>query len=285
MNKGILLFAHNSREVDYACLALISGNLAKKNLEVPVSLVTDSPTVEWMKTSGIYSTVKQTFDKIILTDRPLIDNVRKLHDGEESTTVPFINANRSMAWDLTPYDRTLLIDVDFLIFSKQLTEYWDVDEEFLISTSINDIFLQSRLGYHDRYISDTGIHLYWATTVMFSKTEKSKLVFDLVKHIKNNYEGYGDLYRFNTQQYRNDISFSIAKHMIDGFSTDTCNCLPPVLTTIDKDILIDVSYDKLSLLIHNGSENYIVSTMQGVDLHIMNKQSIIRNKEKLLGLV
>lgn len=285
MNKGVLLFAHNSRDLDYASLALIAGGLAKKNLGVPVSLVTDTSTVEWMKTSNIYATAEDIFDKIILTDRPTTDNVRRLHDGDSSSTVPFINANRSSAWDLTPYDRTLLIDVDFLILSDTLNEYWDVDEEFLISTAINDISQHNRLGYHDRYISDTGVHLYWATIVMFSKTEKSKLMFDLVKHVKDNYELYGDLYRFSTQQYRNDISFSVAKHILDGFSTDTCNCLPPVLTAFDTDILVDIKDDKLLFLIHNSLNNYVAASAQGVDLHIMNKQSIIRNQEKLLRLL
>ena len=49
MNTGVLIFAHNSRDVDYALTAVISAGLAKKYLKVPVSLVTDSPTLEWMK--------------------------------------------------------------------------------------------------------------------------------------------------------------------------------------------------------------------------------------------
>ncbi len=285
MNKGVLLFAHNSKDVDYAMLAIISGGLAKKNLNVPVSLVTDSSTVEWMKASNNYETAQQIFDQIILTDRPITENRRKLHDGNASSDIPFINANRYSAWNLTPYDRTLLIDVDFLILSNRLSEYWDCEEDIMISKSINDISLQKRIGYHDRYISDTGVHLYWATTVMFTKNEKSRVLFNLVKSIKDDYQLYGDIYSFNTRQYRNDIAFSIAKHILDCFNTDFTNCLPPVMSAIDKDVLADVIDDRLLILINENANNFTALTVKGTDVHIMNKQSVIRNAEKLLRLI
>ena len=53
MTNGILIFAHNNREVDYGLLAVISGGLAKKHLHVPVSLVTDHSTKEWLIESPI----------------------------------------------------------------------------------------------------------------------------------------------------------------------------------------------------------------------------------------
>ena len=152
MNRGILIFAYNSRDVDYALMALISGGLAKKHLELPVSLVTDQSTVDWMKQSNIYERCVSVFDKIILTDRPIYNNTRNLHDGASQKTVPFINFNRSDAYSLTPYDQTLLIDSDFLIFSNNLNAYWEYSERVLIGRSINDILGQTRLGYHDVYV-------------------------------------------------------------------------------------------------------------------------------------
>ena len=58
MNKGILIFAHNSREVDYILTAVLAASLAKKYLKAPVSLVTDNSTLIWAKTSNIYSKVE-----------------------------------------------------------------------------------------------------------------------------------------------------------------------------------------------------------------------------------
>ena len=52
MTQGIILYAHNNRTVDYALMAVIAGGLAKKNLQVPVSLITDESTIAWMKESN-----------------------------------------------------------------------------------------------------------------------------------------------------------------------------------------------------------------------------------------
>ena len=205
MKKGALIFAHNSRDIDYALMAIISGGLVKKNLKVPVSLATDMSTIEWMKTSGTYEKAVEVFDQIIEIEKPLTGNQRKLHDGTQSKMVPFVNANRANACEITPYDRTLLLDSDFLVFSDRLNQYWGIDQDIMISDSIKDIYSQNRIGYLDRHVSDTGVHLMWATTVMFNKNETTKTFFDLVNYIRDNYQYFGDLFRFSTRQYRNII--------------------------------------------------------------------------------
>jgi len=287
MTRGVLIFAHNNRDIDYAATALAAGGLAKKHLGVPVSLATDSSTIDWMKTSKSYNQAVSVFDKIIEVDTPVTENRRRLHDGLQSKIIPFVNSNRASAWDVTPYERTLLIDSDFLVLSNRLNEYWDVDADILIGKSMQDILETSRAGYLDRYISDVAPTLYWATNVMFTKNENSQLFFNLVNTIRINYSYYADMYRFNPSQYRNDISFSIAKHIMDGFNTDTSLSLPPIFTTLDKDILYKVDLDeKLTFLINNDlNSNYCATTIKGLDVHVMNKQSLIRNVDRLLELI
>jgi hypothetical protein len=285
MTQGILIYAHNSRSVDYALMSVISGGLAKKHLNVSVSLVTDTPTVNWMKDSKIYDTANNIFEHIIIDNDPQTNNSRKLYDGIDNTIVPFLNFNRSSAWDLTPYDRTLLIDSDFLIFSNRLSEYWNIDSELMIGESIKDIYDNNRVGYHDRYISDVGIKLYWATTVMFTKNEKTKIFFDLVTHIKNNYQYYADTYRFDSKQFRNDIAFSVAKHILNGFEQTNTEDLPPVLTLLDRDVLHSVGKKLTALISPKLDSNFCAAAISGIDIHVMNKQSIIRNKDALLELI
>lgn len=287
MNRGALIFAHNNRTVDYALMATISAGLAKKHLDVPVTLVTDETTKAWMIESKLIDRAEQVFENIIEVEKPTVENYRNLHDGTNKLTVPFVNSNRSNAWELTPYDRTLLLDSDYFIFSDRLGEYWDVDEDVLISQAMNDIYDEKRKGYHDRYISDTGIHMFWATNVMFSKTPRAKALFDMVNFVRDNYQYYGDLFRFDTRQYRNDISFSVAKHIISGFETEIQPSLPSVLTAQDRDILHSVDKDgKLTFLVSPMlDERYVAAALKGRDIHIMNKQSITRNAEQLLELI
>ena len=287
MNRGVLIFAHNNRDVDYALMSIISGSLAKKNLGLPVSLVTDETTLTWMETSGIKQKAIEVFEQIIITDKPQTDNSRRLHDGNESKFVPFVNLNRTDAFSLSPYDQTLLIDSDYLIFTDNLNKFWEYSETVLLGQSINDIIGTDRLGYHDRYVSDTGVHLYWATTVMFTKNEYSENFFSLLSYVKENYQYYSDLFRFYTRNYRNDIAFSVTQHIMDGFETKSSIHLPPVFSTLDRDILETVKDDGNLVFLINMimNEKYIAASVKDVDIHVMNKSSITRNAEKLLALI
>jgi hypothetical protein len=286
MTRGIVVFAHNSRDIDYALMAVIAAGLAKKNLSLPVSLITDSTTESWMKESGTYLKASAVFDQIILADKPTRGNERILHDGTSAKTVPFFNKNRASVYELTPYDETLLIDSDFLIFSDRLNNYWGSLESVMIGSSIKDI-AGNRTRYHDIYVSDTGVRLLWATTVMFRKSPDSQLFFDTVKSVSLNYKQISDIFRFTSRVYRNDIAFGVAKHILDGFQTDSDRDLPPIFSTYDKDILHEVKQDGrlLFLIDKNLDGNYCLVSSSGVDIHIMNKQSIVRNAEKLLELI
>lgn len=285
MSQGILMYAHNSRVIDYIKLAALSGGLAKKYLQQSVSLVTDATTLSWAKESNLNDILNCTFDNVIVIDKPKLDNQRNLYDGNRKETVPFFNANRSSAYDLTPYDQTLLIDCDYFIFSDLLNNYWNL--ELAISQGVRDICNTSRMQYHDRYVSDTGVKMYWATCVMFKKNEMSKSFFNLVADIKKNYSRYADIYRFDPRMYRNDIAFSLAKHVHNGFVQDNNESLPEILTTIDKDILYDVDETKkLKFLVSTEYySNYVPTAINGVDVHIMNKQSVTRNFDKLIKLI
>ena len=286
MNNGILIFAHNNRQIDYARMSLVSGSLAKKNLGVPVSLATDPSTVEWMQESKIFDKASEIFDQIIIVKRPEENNNRKFFDGKDNFVAPFNNGNRSTVWDVTPYDQTLLIDSDYFVLSDNLSKYWNVDADVLIGSGYNDIVGNERAGYLDRYISETGVKMLWATTVMFKKNERSKVFFDLVQHIKENYRHFSDIYRYNPNMFRNDIAFSIARHIMYGFEQDSDYSLPPIFSVTDKDILYSVDADKFTFLVTPKlNENYCLATVKNQDVHIMNKQSISRNLDKLMELI
>jgi len=286
MSKGIVLFAHNNRQIDYVRMAILAAKLANKNLDVPVSLVTDPSTIDWAKESGIEKIMGDTFDKIIITQRPAEGSkIKNYFDGNNRTPAPFINGNRFSVWDHTPYERTLMIDTDYLTLTNNLSDYWDADEDLFISPRYNDIQGKERIGYLDTHISETGIEMLWATTVMFTKNENTKTFFDLVEHIKTKYKMYSDVYRFNPLLFRNDIAFSIAKHIMNGYQNIDEYALPDIFSTADRDILVDVKDGKLKFLIaQNNGDNYVATSVANKDVHVMNKFSIMRNYDKLMEL-
>ena len=287
MSKGVLIFAHNSREVDYALMATIAGGLAKRFLNIPVTLVSDESTLDWLRQTSYSKVSQNVFNDIITVEKPLTDNRRNLKDGSTHQNIPFINANRYSAYEVTPYDTTLLMDSDYLIFSDMLNNYWDLDYDLMIGQAMNDV-AGDRAEILDRRVSIVGPTLRWATTVMFKKTKQSKIFFDLVSFIRENYDYYADLYRFDSRQYRNDIAFSIARHILNGHTENGVGVLPDITTVFDSDILHDVSESgKLTFLVNDkqNSQEFCTAALTDLDVHILNKQSIIRNSEKLLRLL
>ena len=271
MNKGVVIFAHNSKEVDYALMSVLAGTFASLHLRVPVSLITDPYTISWMEQSGIYDLAVKTFDQIISIDFSKSANHRRIIKDEKTVIVPFNNGSRISIWELTPYDRTLMIDSDFIILGNTLENFWEVDQSVLVSSSVKDI-IGDRVGILDKWVSSTGIPLRWATTVMFTKNEESLRFFNIVKDVKENWKIYADLYNFDPTVYRNDISFSIASHLqTKGVGQEYF--LPPILTAQLSDTVKLQSTSKASVTCKSLSGD-VITAVNGLDLHVMNKYNL-----------
>ena len=291
LNKhGILLFAHNNHEIDYGKLALLCGRFSQKYLNVPVSLVTDSVTFKWMEKNNLESKI-DFFHKIILTDnKSSLDQVRRFYDGSLNyKKAKFLNNFRSSAYILSPYENTLVIDTDLLIMNKNLNSIWDSDYDFMINRYSHDLATDRNITDFDR-VSDKSIDFYWATAFFFKKNKKNKIFFDLCNHIIENYDYYKFMYDIKSDLIRNDYVFSIAIHILNGFSNKN---RPESLPTnfyhsLDRDELYDVKKDGSMVFLvekHNRLGEYTLVKTKDLNVHIMNKFSILRNEDKLLGLL
>jgi hypothetical protein len=274
MKHGCLIYAHDS-EIDYGSQAVLAAKLAIKNLKVPVSLVTDKTTLENLK--GKFSVLP--FDHIIEVDKPLNNNRRSL----AGTSIEFINANRSSAWDLTPYDKTLIIDTDFLIFSDVLNKYWNSQYDFLITPGMNEILENKNLTEYQ--INPYTINMLWATNIMFAKTPETRILFDLVEHIKSEYQYYAGLYQFNPYQYRNDYAFSVACHIMSAHGLEKWHGeLPIPLLFKDTDKIINVAQNGQLTFLLEHPDTYYVARSLDQDIHVMNKYSLLDNLDQLMEL-
>jgi hypothetical protein len=276
MNKGCLIFAYNA-DIDYGSQAVLAAKLANKYLGVPVSVVTNQETLDFLNEK--FSELP--FDQIVLTGTPPEKNQRGLRDGQKSQkVVSFINGNRGNAWELTPYDRTLIIDSDFLVFSNKLNQYWESKHSFLINPGMIDLSDIER-DARDYHLNKYSINLLWATNIMFSKNAEAKLFFDMVLHVKNNYSYYAGLYQFPSGQYRNDFSFSIACHILGEYGELPC----PVFIR-DVDDIHQVDTDQITYVLKDYSKNgnSLLARTKDQDVHIMNKHSILNNFEGLIAL-
>lgn len=277
-SKGALLFARNNGSIDYVKQAVFSAKRICKHLDIPVSIVTDSP--NYLKNFFDSS----IFDNIIEIDYVNDLNNRKYYDGALSNKIlSFKNALRSQAFDISPYDETLLLDTDYIICNNKLSKCFESNHNLMLFKNSQDL-ANIRDSREFQYISDKSIDFYWATVVYFKKTDVNKIFFDLISHIYDNWEYYRRLYQITSQMFRNDFAFSIAIHIMNGFSKgDFATPLPfNHIYTIDKDLLWNLNGDDMFFLVEKdryvGEYTPIKTSKQNI--HVMNKFSLERIIDK-----
>jgi hypothetical protein len=116
MTTGALIFAFNNNQIDYVAMAEWSAKNIQRHLGIPVSLVTDVDTDTAM------------FDQVIYTAIEESTNTRHFSDVG---TVTWHNLNRMDAYNLTPYDQTLVLDADYVVASNQLQAVLNSQEDFM----------------------------------------------------------------------------------------------------------------------------------------------------------
>ncbi len=273
MTVGALIFAHNNTGIDYTRLAVFCGKRVKKYLDIPVSIVTDN--VEWLTDNY----PDHPFDKIIETYTE--QSYSKLfYDGTLSNKkLEWKNGTRFKAYELTPYDTTLVLDSDMLICSDKLKSALHRDVPFQLYRESFDI-----TGWRDnapyQRVNPYSIPFYWATVFTFKKDPVVEAFFNLVSYIKQNWLYFRILYSIDMENYRNDFAFSIAIHIMNGkIPGDFATELPGKLNFIeDKDILISADGPTLKFLLQKKDRlgEYIVAKTTGLDVHVMNKISLER---------
>lgn len=274
MTKGVLLFALNNSEIDYIKLAEDAAKRIHKFLNVPVSVVTDD-------SSAATISNKDLFDNVIIVENEAY-HLKRFHDGDKTAKAHWKNSHRNSSFDLSPYDATLVIDVDYVINSDVLSYCWDQPHDFLIYKKFFDLGQRKDVSEFT-YISDYSIPFYWATVFFFRKTDEVDQFFALVSHVKENWQYYKFLFQVRSSSFRNDFAFSIAIHIMNGYSSgDFAKNLPGKLFyTLDKDIFVKKKDKDFYFLIEKESSygEHLPLKISNNDVHVMNKYSLIRMLE------
>lgn len=248
-SKGILLFAFNNADNDYVKLTKQTVKLMKKNLQLPISIVT-----------GHDEVIDFEVDQIFRVD-PGSGNTRIVATHGR---IEWKNFGRYYAYELSPYNETLLLDTDYLVFDSELLKYFDLEWDYLIPD--RNIYL----GKNET--TDTmGIYslpFLWATIVFFRKTAKSEMLFDLVGRVQRNYNYYRHLYNTTTSNYRNDYAFAIADYILNGYHFEPTTKLPRPLVTAEQEIL-RMSIKNNQIHVVCDDKGFVISQQ---NLHAMGKK-------------
>lgn len=286
--KGFLIYCYDNGAINYGIIALCNALLIKKHCVTNnVALVTNSSTLENLSKKYNKSLINYAFDNVICNEsKDDITGDRRFFDTRYSNIVgKYINGNRHTAYDLSPFDETILIDADYLILDSTTDLVWDINEDFLCNSITKDLDNRYHTIDTGSRLNDMGVPLYWATMVYFKKTTFSKILFDHISYIKENYEFYKCLYNFESSPFfRNDYAFSISLHILNGFyETNNVKSFPVDYIKISNEF--DVMHDFI-----NGTALITSEPEQGKfnlhkisnNVHVMNKQNIVRNSEKII---
>ncbi len=242
-SRGVLLFAFNTDRTDYVKIAERAARLVHHTLNLPVTLVTDA------KTASNY------FDNIIYVTNELTN----YKVGEQTS---WRNGDRWRAYELSPYDETLLIDSDYLMLDCNLLKLFEQDFDYRIMSSnskpAGSWALKMGMYSHD-YV--------WATAILFRKTDKTKLLFDFVGRIQRNYRYYMHLYHMREGNFRNDYAFTIANNILNGYNLNFDQGIPwPMLTFAD--ITTSITLKRNMLVVKEREKAYVIPRQ---NIHVMDK--------------
>lgn len=235
-SKGVLLFAFNTDSTDYLKIAERSSRLITHTLNLPVT---------------------------IIDDKKVINNLVNTKPGKGTS---WRNGDRWLAYELSPYDETLLIDSDYLMLDQNLLKLFDQTFDYRIMTHN-----YSQSGSWPDQMGAYGLPYQWATAILFRKTKKSKMLFDLVGRVQRNYNYYCHLYQINQSNFRNDYAFTIADNLLNGYDQSLDQGIPwPMLTFTE--IVKSIKVKNGMIAIKEKDRAYVIPKQ---NIHVMDKDYLL----------
>lgn len=233
-SRGVVFLAKNTDTIDYVKIAKISSEFVEKNLKLSTTIFQPSKD-------------KSTTKKVLIPTQ-------------------WKNFFRWEAWNQTPYDTTILLDSDYIVLTDNLLKYTkgNFDYRLLRVMATPSGSMESYMG---NYLKN---HL-WATIIVFNKTKKTKMLFDIVRRVESNWKYYSRLFRLDPYCFRNDFAFTIADLILNGYTLCDSHHLPCSVLTIENPIhYMGIIGNFIN--VKTNKENLVVAKQ---DLHLLDKEYIL----------
>lgn len=247
MTTGALIFALNNDQIDYVSMAQWSAKNIERHLGIPTHIVTN----QQVETTGT--------------------NGRWFEDY--GTNVVWHNESRVNAYELSPWDRTLVIDADYIVASDQLQVLLNSDEEFLahrMAYDVTDVNDFSSLNY----FGANRMPMWWATVMMFQRSNHARLIFESMTMIRDNWKHYKQLYKNNSPSYRNDHALSIALGIVNGHTVNHPGIPWGLASLTPEHTLTKLDTDEYRVDYVNREQKRQWITIKNQDFHAMGKRDL-----------
>ena len=268
--KGVLLFAKNNPDFDYIKQATVAATLAKHYLNVPVSLITDVNTLD----SDV-----SAFDQVIDYKATAESNVRPYYFNGQAKIIEWHNLDRILAYDLSPYDETILIDADYLIQNNVLGQIWGSTSPMLMNTDTRKPDGPQHHSY-ELVVADGFPKVHWFTVMYFRKCEETQLWFELAKYVKDNYDFYRTTFRIPYHYYRNDMIAAVTSHILGGFKDGYMKPLPVrQINSYPPETILSIDKDSITL-----ATDKMPVKLLSTNIHMVNKGEIEKHYDRFMEL-
>ena len=195
MNQGFLIFAQNNSTDDYvkqAYLCALSGTYSGNS---NFTLITDKP---------VPLEYKLVFDNVIIMDN---DDAK---DSEWKVE------NRYKAFDLSPYDETIVLDSDVLILDKI---NWSLFEDYRIYFTQNPVTYRGKpvtTEYYRKAFKQNMLPDIYTGMYYFKKCKQAAQFFALLEVVIEEWKDFYDIYceDYKPQHVSIDVCAAIVCDMI-----------------------------------------------------------------------
>lgn len=265
MTQGAVLFAFNNDRVDYVSQAQWSAPRINRHLGIPVTLVTDQAPEDI-----------SMFDQVIIRESRS-GGTRKYDHMNADSSATWFNRGRCRAYDVTPYDQTIVLDTDYIVASDTLKILFQSEHDILCHREVLDVTDRKNFARDTRF-GAVEMPMWWATVLYFRKSDMARSVFDMMDMIESNWYHYSRIYKFNEEPYRNDYAISIALNTVYGHVIDAIPSIPWPLFTSFYDVylnqLSDDSFQLNYVRMVDNQQRHQRMILNDCDLHVMNKPDL-----------
>ena len=244
MTTGALIFARNNEQIDYEAMARWSADNIKRNLGIETHIVTDNSR-----------------------------NDSGLRHFSDVGTVAWHNTNRTDSYRLSPWDRTLVLDADYVVASDQLKTLLNSNQEFLAHAHAYDITGVDNFTGLNEY-GKYHMPMSWASVMMFRRCEHAELIFDCMKMIKDNWKHYKNLYKISSSTYRNDHALSIALIITSGQTLEHLSIPWGLASLTPKHRVTQIAQDSYRVEYQDQNNRLRWIVLNNQDFHAMGKQHL-----------
>lgn len=253
MTTGVVIFAFDSGSVSYTNMAAWSARRIQQHLGLPVSLVTDSGTANL-----------DVFDHVIYQE----SRTNGSRNGNQ-----WKNLDRCLAYHVSPYEQTLLLDADYVVCSDQLKVLFDSQQDILSMRWAHDA--SNRQDYKDlNYFGKHQMPSAWATVMYWRRSKAAELIFDMMSMVQQNWQHYKDIYGITERRFRNDYALAIASNTVTGHLGSWPE-IPWQMTTVAEDCDLEMIDQDTFLIKYLDSQNRPrKARLHQQDFHAMNKQQL-----------